>query len=225
MSSLPNEGLVTVDAEMKTNFEADAFTLTVDFEGECDSKEECVEKYNAEYADVREALLALGVSSDNIRNGEFSIYAHRSHRRRLGRKPTSEVTGYWYEGGCVVKGKLEEGGVLQMWRALHRLKGDFSFDISYWLSDLSACERKLLQSAVFEAKTRAEALASAAEVELGPVSRITHKFNHASKAELGSMSYGAMSSPDGSKADREKPQFKPAEIEVHCNVTVAWRVA
>lgn len=230
MAAGMKNGLITIEAAASKDYEPDRFRLQVDFEGDQDSRTECVEAYNSDCAKVKALLVEAGIPADEIRNGRFSVAVHYErlyekvvldNGREYYKYAKSVADGYEYFGDCSVESKVDFGLLASIWNGLQGLKGDFSFDITYMLERPDECEKELLRAAVAEARDRAETLADAAGSKLGRIDAIHYRFNNASKNRLDQHS---CSLPDClyDPAMPDIPDFNPEAINVRCDVTVAW---
>ncbi len=235
------ENGITIGAASEGKYVPDLFTIEVDFGTDKDSREECIEAYNEDYALVKEALVKVGVTEDAIATGPFSVTIHYEwvyekieenysgrHREEY-RRVRKEVDGYEYEGSLLVELPMDLKLVKTIWSALNDIDGYFSFSFNYRLEHPEIHERELLEQAVAEARKRAEVLAAAANIKLGSVEAINHEYRYASSIGNRTECYKSetvfrLGSEDVFRSPDGTPDLNPEDIPVSCSVTLRWAV-
>lgn len=237
-----NEGTlqkgITIDAAAQGDFKPDLFELEVTFEAEYETREECIESYNKDYALVKEALIKLGMPEEAITTGPFIVRAHYEWiyekveepyargRREEYRRVRKEISGYEYEGSLSVERPMDLQLVGAIWSTLYEIEGDFGFEFEFKLEHPEIHERELLEQAVAEARERAEVLASAAGVTLGVVEAIHHEYRYArrsgSRIEYREHEVMYCASAVYDEDIDATPDINPEEITVSCSVTLRW---
>lgn len=237
-----NEGTlqngITIDAAAQGDFKPDLFELEVTFEAEYETREECIDSYNKDYALVKEALIKLGMPEEAIATGPFIVRVHYEWiyekveesyargRREEYRRARAEISGYEYEGSLSVEHPMDLQLVGTIWSTLYDIEGDFGFEFEFKLEHPEIHERELLEQAVAEARERAEVLASAAGVTLGVVEAIHHEYRYARRSGM-RIDYRVeelVCNSSASYGDRigSAPDINPEELAVSCSVTLRW---
>lgn len=222
-----SDRVITIDARVAKECKSDLFRVSIYFEGDDSEKEECVRAFNEDQARVLSALEEAGIPADRIKSASFNVTRHydwyyekcSDHPKNYHRRTERFISGHEYSGDCSFEHEFDHGMLAAVWDVLQRTEGSFSFDITYSLEHPDACERELLQSAVVEARSRANTLTAAAGAELGEVASISHAFRHASSdfSESVKLSAGAIAD-DGPCA----PDLNPESMPVRCEVSISW---
>lgn len=229
MSEENRESIVSIDAEASREITPDQIELSITFEDQLDTKEQCVEQYNKDLETVLAALEACGINRKDIKQSRFKVYPHKETAYKKYDEDDDDyyrafefIEGYEYQGSSTVKFPANEEIFGAAWVALLESEGKLTYDFEYGIKDEAATEAELLKVALEEARSRAGILASAAGAELGDIKSINHSFRNAytcyRRADM------CMSAPSsyGSAPESLIPDFNPEDIEVECSVSASW---
>ena len=219
---------VTVTSTTRRTFAPDVTNVSININGEHDTREECAREFNERYEAVCRALLGIGVDADAITTENFSV----SMRQRALYLPYENGGGYYwckqvadgydYYGNLMVKVAADAELVGKVWVALNDCGDGVTFNISYDLKDHDAARTTLMTDAVAEALAKARVLAAGAGREVGEVCRISFGSDLATFAtprEYGMRSAKMFAMAEDS-AMGEAPALTPRAIEIACEVHV-----
>lgn len=221
--------LIKISATARASKKPDQVELDISFYGECDEKDACIAQYNKDIASVLSALEGAGFEQESVKQSGFKVYPHKeSVFEKVGDDEddyyyrTEVVKGYEYESHATVLMDADQELYGNAWLALLETDGSFSFQFDFRLKDEASVEKELLASAVDQARSRAEILATAAGAKLGGIAGIEHTVRNTFDGYADHFlccedSY--MSAP--SKKDMI-PDFNPDDITVYCSIDAAW---
>lgn len=203
--------VVKVSATAEDKVDPDLAVFTLRFGKKCETQQECADDFAAEQDRVIRALEPFGIA-DALGFDGYSSYVCTSGRRAV-------VTGYEYYCSATLKVKLEGHDIAAIWAALAGRVSTARVNLHFELSDEDAEERRLIGSAVAKARLSAEALATAAGMELAGVKEI--RYNRSGDSCFwGVARADGCATPNG--AASSMPDLHPEPIEVECSVDVDW---
>ena len=156
-----NLAVVKVSATAEDKVDPDLAVFTLRFGKKCETQQECADDFAAEQDRVIRALGPFGIA-DALGFDGYSSYVCTSGRRAV-------VTGYEYYCSATLKVEREGHDIAAIWAALAGRVSTARVNLHFELSDEDAEERRLIGSAVAKARLSAEALATAAGMELAGV--------------------------------------------------------
>lgn len=168
----------------------------------------------AQVAEVMEALSGLGIAMEDMQTSNFNVYANQSYDPVTGLP--SEITSYSVENTVTVIARdLSKLGDL-LDRAVSAGANSI-WGVSFDVDDKSATQAQARDLAVQNAIEQAQALASAAGVELGDIISINY-------APTGYY-YGPMYSLGGGGAAAEaSTSILPGQITVGADVSITFAI-
>lgn len=168
----------------------------------------------AQVAEVMEALSGLGIAMEDMQTSNFNVYANQSYDPVTGLP--SEITSYSVENTVTVIARdLSKLGEL-LDRAVSAGANSI-WGVSFDVDDKSATQAQARDLAVQNAIEQAQALASAAGVELGNIISINY-------APTGYY-YGPMYSLGGGGAAAEaSTSILPGQITVGADVSITFAI-
>ena len=225
--------LVKIDSTIFQELEPDQITLTIEFSDELDTKEECLTQYNQDLAAVLKALETAGISRQEVTQSRFSLYPNKETAyKKVDGKSDEYYRAYEYVDGCEYSGEstvvldADPEVFSKAWVALFDTEGAFTFQVSYGLKDRAAAEAQLLNSAVDQARARAQVLALAAGASLGPIHTLKHDFSSGTGLSWNhndnGLRYRESCAMDLSSS--KVPEFNPEKITVSCDVFCSWEL-
>lgn len=202
---------VTVNGTGRVTLSPDLARISIGVFTEGPDAAEAVNENNEQAQAVVDTLVDLGVSEDDIRTTEFSIFPRRDFDEEgEPREITYEVRNTVF----VTVRDLEMIG--QVLNAVVEAGANNITGIQFDLDDRSAAESDALQAAVADARSRAEALAEAADVELGAVQSIN------------TMVSGGVPQPFFARGALEEAAAEvpvsPGQMEISVQVTVVYEL-
>jgi uncharacterized protein YggE len=161
--------------------------------------------------EVVDTLLDFGIEQEDIRTTDFSIFPRQDFDREGQPLEISYVVNNTVR--VTVRDLEQVGGVLD---AVVQAGANNITGIQFDVADNSAAQADALQAAVLNARARAEALAEAAEVELGQVQSI-NSFVGGGPAPFVSRSF------DVAEAAMDVP-ISPGQMDITVEVTVVYEI-
>lgn len=213
--SMDKAGYVSVGAEVEDEVMPDRVVFSICFGGGFDTKEACLDDYNADRAKVAAALAPFGLDAELTCRG-YTCYARTTRRK-------ATVLGYSYHAYGTIAASIDAVDVAAIWTALNTCGSRADMSVGFDLADRRAAEDALIARAVERARDNAQALAVASGSKLGGVKHIsynsqlgaTNRFCYDGAADF------ALGAPAGS-ADSKVTVLEPEPIEVECSVDVEW---
>jgi len=204
-----NLAVVKVSATAEDKVDPDLAVFTLRFGKKCETQQECADDFAAEQDRVIRALEPFGIA-DTLGFDGYSSYVCTSGRRAV-------VTGYEYYCSATLKVKREGHDIAAIWAALAGRVSTARVNLHFE----DAEERRLIGSAVAKARLSAEALATAAGMELAGVKEI--RYNRSGNSCFwGVARADGCATPNG--AASSMPDLHPEPIDVECSVDVDWRL-
>lgn len=206
-----NLAVVKVSATAEGKVDPDLAVFTLRFGKKCETQQECADDFALEQDRVIHALEPFGIA-DTLGFEGYSSYLCTSGRRAV-------VTGYEYYCFAMLKVDRKSHDVAAIWAALAGRVSTARVNLHFELGDEDAEERRLIGAAVAKARLSAEALASAAGVELAGVKEI--RYNRSGDSCFwGVACADASAIPNGVASSM--PDLHPEPIDVKCSVDVDW---
>lgn len=213
--SMDKAGYVSVGAEVEDEVMPDRVVFSICFGGGFDTKEACLDDYNADRAKIAAALAPFGLDAELTCRG-YTCYARTTRRK-------ATVLGYSYHAYGTIAAPIDAIDVAAVWTALNTCGSRADMSVGFDLTDRRAAEDALIARAVERARDNAQALAVASGSKLGGVKHIsynsrlgaTNRFCYDGAADF------ALGAPAGS-ADSKVTVLEPEPVEVECSVDVEW---
>ena len=147
-------GYVSVGARIEDKVMPDRVIFSLGFGGRFDTKEACLDDYNADRAKVAAALAPFGLD-DELTCRRYTCYAQTTRKRAI-------IVGYDYYAYGTVAAPVDSIDCAAVWTALNTCGSRADMNIRFELSDERAAEDVLIARAVERARGNAQALAAAA---------------------------------------------------------------
>lgn len=213
--SMGKAGFVSVGAEVEDKVMPDRVVFSICFGGSFDTKEACLDDYNADRAKVAAALAPFGLDDELTCRG-YTCYARTTRRK-------ATITGYSYRAYGTIAVLLDDIDVAAVWTALNTCGSRADMTVGFDLADQRAAEDALIARAVERARSNAQALAVASGSRLGGVKHISYNSGLGCMDRLCYAGAGglALEAPAGS-GDFKATVLEPEPIEVECSVDVEW---
>ena len=109
--SMDKAGFVSVGAEIEDEVMPDRVVFSICFGGSFDTKEACLDDYNADRVKVAAALAPFGL------DGELTCRGYACYARTTRRKAT--ITGYSYHAYGTIAASIDAVDVAAIWTALN----------------------------------------------------------------------------------------------------------
>ena len=213
--SMDKAGYVSVGAEVEEEVMPDRVVFSICFGGGFDTKEACLDDYNADRAKVAAALAPFGLDDELTCRG-YTCYARTTRRK-------ATVLGYGYHAYGTIAAPIDAVDVAAVWTALNTCGSRANMSVDFDLADRRAAEDALIARAVERARGNAQALAVASGSKLGGVKHISY---NSRLGEMGSMRYaaacGAADFSVAGPGDSKATVLEPEPVEVECSVDVEW---
>jgi uncharacterized protein len=159
---------ISVNGSGVVSLTPDIATISIGVRTENADASEAVSSNNSQTAQVMAALESFGIAEEDIQTSNFSIYPRQDYNRE------GELIGTTYVVDNTVIVKVRDldqvGAVLD---ASVRAGANSIGGISFTVEDSSEAYNQALEAAFASARSRAQALASAAGVQLGDVQTIS----------------------------------------------------
>lgn len=204
---------ITVVGEGSVNLEPDIAIINVGAEARAQSVSEAKAEVDAQMADIVAALQNMGVSEKDIQTSRYNIH----YVREPVSKPADGSSPEILEGYSVtnmvrvtVRQAAKAGDVLD---AVVQAGANLAYGVTFTVSDVKTWESQARAEAMADARSRAQELASLAEVELGEVISVSEVIGDVSIPAL--MEAGSPSSGVGSN---------PGELELSTRIQVVFAV-
>ena len=208
-------GYVSVGAEVEDEVMPDRVVFSICFGGGFDTKEACLDDYNANRAKVAAALAPFGLDDELTCRG-YTCYARTTRRK-------ATVLGYSYHAYGTIAAPIDAVDVAAIWTALNTCGSRADMSVGFDLADRRAAEDALIARAVERARNNAQALAVASGSKLGGVKHISY---NSRLGEIGNIRYaaarGAADFPVAGPGDSRVTVLEPEPVEVECSVDVEW---
>lgn len=159
-------GYVSVGARIEDKIMPDRVIFSIGFGGRFDTKEACLDDYNADRAKVAAALAPFGLD-DELTCRRYTCYAQTTHKRAI-------IVGYDYYAYGTVAAPVDSVDCAAVWAALNTCGSHADMNIRFELADERAAEDVLIARAVERARGNAQALAAAAGTKLGGIKHISY---------------------------------------------------
>ena len=213
--SMDKTGFVSVGAEIEDEVMPDRVVFSICFGGSFDTKEACLNDYNADRVKVAAALVPFGLDDELTCRG-YACYARTTRRK-------ATITGYSYHAYGTIAASIDAVDVAAIWTALNTCGSRAAMSVGFDLADRRAAEDALIARVVKRARNNAQALAAASGSKLDGVKHISYNSQLGSMDRLcyASAADFALGAPAGS-ADSKVTVLEPEPIEVECSVDVEW---
>lgn len=159
-------GYVSVGARIEDKVMPDRVVFSIGFGGRFDTKEACLDDYNADRAKVAAALAPFGLD-DELTCRRYTCYAQTTRKRAI-------IVGYDYYAYGTVAAPVDSVDCAAVWTALNTCGSHADMNIRFELADERAAEDVLIARAVERARGNAQALAAAAGTKLGGIKHISY---------------------------------------------------
>ena len=173
-------------------------------------------------AALGETVTGLGFIREDLKTLDFAVDAeYESVQDEKGRWK-QEFKGYRFRQSLKLEFPTDNALLGRTLAALAAAPVDPEFHLSYGLIDREAAKTALIEAAVKDARRKAEALAAAAGVELGPLLRMDYALAEP-RLETAPMAKAMLrSSNDG--AESFAMDIVPEDIRAEDTVTITWKL-
>ena len=173
---------------------------------------------------LRTAIESAGHDGKTLKTTSFNINTKYESYRDKNNNYQSRFIGYCCTHGLRLEFDLDMKKLSATLGAITACKANPKFTIRFSVKDTSAVSSELLESAIHDAKWKAEVLANSAGVRLGAIQRIDYNWNEMkvySDTEFGDAGYMMQYSEAASLS----MDIEPEDINVSDTVTVVWAIA
>ena len=213
--SMDKAGYVSVGAEVEDEVMPDRVVFGICFGGGFDTKEACLDDYNADRSKVAAALAPFGLDAELTCRG-YTCYARTTRRK-------ATIMGYSYYAYGNVAAPLDTIDVAAVWTALNTCGSRANMSVDFDLADQRAAEDALIARAVDRARGNAQALAVASGSRLGGVKHISY---NSCLGDMGQICYASerfdAGAPSAGIGDSKVTVLEPEPVRVECSVDVEW---
>lgn len=214
----PDFATLTVQGSGEVRAKPDMATVRLGATVQAEDASKAQEQVNAIMQKTLAALKELGIPEDHIQTAGISLHPVYQHDRPRPAEATEpKITGYRASNTVEVRVEnlAKTGDVIDVAveQGANELQG-----VSFQLKNDTPQRTEALKKAVAEARQKAQALAAAAEVTLGPVFRLDEQSVNViyPQARLGMAAGRAMEAAT---------PVQPGEITVNAAVTLTYRIA
>lgn len=217
------ERTIRITGTGKMSVKPDLITCSIKSSGLDPDYEKAVELSAEESKKVRESIASAGLDAEELRTTSFDINAEYSYisDNRSGRDH-KVFNGYRYRHSMRIEFPNDNRILGRVFYALSHCPVEIDFSIGYTVSDTDSVKNSLLKKATADSRRKAEILAEAAGVKLGPVQKIDYSWDAMQIfSDIGDgQSYGATFS---SSAEYDV-DFNFDDIDVEDTVTIVWAI-
>lgn len=212
------EKLVNIGVTQSKSFPATQLRVNISLSNHHAQRDDCTREYNKLLAEVCDALVAIGIPVEEIKNSDFRVSTHWKtlYKKEYGDFYAHENVpdGYDYNAQISVVRDADADEAKAIWKALSGCDEAVHFSFDYALKDEAKLKDSLLADAVKEGRRRAEILAEAAGAKVVGIQSIDYGYEGG---------YGVRACFCECKADfDEAPEFNPEDIVVSCDVRMQW---
>ncbi|HRY82765.1 MAG TPA: SIMPL domain-containing protein [Candidatus Moranbacteria bacterium] len=165
----PNQNQITVYGQGKVEYKPDTATITLGVRvDKAVSASEALNQLNIKIKKIDDAVLALGISADDIKTQNYNLYPAYEYK-----DGTSKVSGYNANQSLSIKVRKVDENVDLVNRVVS-VSGDSGTNeiqgVNYYIDDLNSLKQKARVLAIADARSKAKDLAKAAGIKkLGKV--------------------------------------------------------
>jgi uncharacterized protein YggE len=205
---------ITVQGQGKASRNPDrvtlVFTIKSTMQDFADAVEGCVQRTSW----IQQAVESVGISRDEIKTAHFEVAAAIEYT--AGR---SLQVGYTATQRSQVKMALDRKVVGRVLSGIANTQAMPEVAIVFEVSDQEGMMQEVLANAVQSARRRAETIAEASGLKLGPIQQIDYGFTEIRvSSDEGRMACSRRAAMDSI------PDIDPAAIEAEDGVTVVWLI-
>ena len=131
---------VSVGAEIEDEVMPDRVVFSICFGGSFDTKEACLNDYNADRVKVAAALVPFGLDDELTCRG-YACYARTTRRK-------ATITGYSYHAYGTIAASIDAVDVAAIWTALNTCGSRADMSVGFDLADRRAAEDALIARVV-----------------------------------------------------------------------------
>lgn len=214
---------VTVKGAGKLSLTADFTAVNITVKSSDKDYAAAMDKAAEQLEDLREKLVAGGLSKDDIKTTDFNVQTQYDNEK-------DEKGGYKRVFSCFVVSHslktefaFDKERLAKVLSALSATKGQPEFSVRFTVKDKEAAKQSLIKAAVKDAKEKAAALAEAADVKLGQIVNIDYNVGNVNF--YSSVRYQVNDAVCRSAAfTAAQIDIEPEDIELSDTVTVVWEI-
>ena len=212
------EKLVNIGVTQSRSFPANQLRVNVSLSDHRKDRNECTSEYNRLLAEVRDALIGIGIPAEDIKNSDFRVSTHWKtlYKKEDGSFYVHENVpdGYDFNAQISVVRDADAEEAKAIWKALSSCDDAVQFSLNYALKNEADLKSSLMADAVKEGRRRAEILAEASGEKISGIRSIDYGYD-------GGFGMRACYCESKVMFD-EAPEFNPEDIEVSCDVRMQW---
>ncbi len=220
--------VIAIQAYAEKGYSPDVLKIDIDFSGDHETQEQCVEAFKKSMSKVIKGLAEIGISKSAITNDQFAVtpgyrylYAkddsddyRLSDENLYVRKKVPDGYSYESSASCerAYSGNTEE--VEKIWQILAGCGDEMSFRLTFDIADRESAEDELIGLLIDKAQKKARLYSEAAGCKLGDVLHLDaseyFEFTRM-KSSFGEEGYYA-------------PLFNPEPVVVKCKANIEWEL-
>jgi uncharacterized protein len=174
-----------------------------------------VERLNEKVESIRKSLEAVGLDRKQLKTIDFDVDPVHEYEKKK-----NVFKGYKASHDLRIKIDFDQKLLNQVLNSLVETESGASFSLSFQVSDTEEVQRKVLEAAVEDAKTKANILAHAAGKELGEIVLIHHSWSEI----MFSSTYHSYDTMSVSEAT-PMMDIEPDDVRSSDTVEVVWGLA
>lgn len=171
---------------------------------------------------LQHAIESVGFDKNDLKTTSFNIKTHYENYRDKDNNYKSRFDGYICEQGLKLEFGFDNKVMSKILAAIARAPVNPQLNVAFSVKDQAAIGEALLISATENARQRAEILARASGVVLGPLLSIDYNWG---ELHLYSPTSYCLDENCMKVADISAPDIQPDDIKVQDTVTFIWQIA
>lgn len=216
------ERTITVKGNGRVSAKPDMIVLPISLSASDTDYEKVMEKGGEQLEGVRNALLPLGFSKEDIKTASFNVSPRYENKRDLSGGYKQIFVGYECAQSLKLEFDMDSKLLADVFSALASSEVNPEFNVRFTVRDKDGVNREMLKNAAENAKEKAEVLCLASGVKLGKLLSIDYNWG-----EIGFYSDTSISmAADGAalmKASRNI-DISPDDINESDTATFVWSI-
>ncbi len=214
---------ITVKGAGKLSLTADFTAVNITVKSSDKDYAAAMDKAAEQLEDLREKLVAGGLSKDDIKTTDFNVQTQYDNEKDEKGGYKRVFAGFVVSHNLKAEFAFDKERLAKVLSALSATKGQPEFSVRFTVKDKEAAKQSLIKAAVKDAKEKAAALAEAADVRLGQIVNIDYN--------VGNVNFYSPARYQVNDAVCRSAAFTaahidiaPEDIELSDTVTVVWEI-
>lgn len=214
--------LIKIRGEANLKLEPDLIELELQLRSEAPAYDETMQLAVETLESCKAAIVEEGFSGEDLKTSHFNIQAKYEGYQDDRNEYRQRFVGYTCEQGLVLRFGLDHDRLHRVLAALSTSTANPNVNIRFTVQDTKEATDELLRLATMNAREKAEILAAAACVEVGPLVRIDYDPDRL--RPYSSTNYNMDRQAVMMRAE-SVPEMHAEEIGLSTHVSVVWRIA